>query len=454
MTFDLVIKNGSLVTAETCTESDLGLKDGKIAGIVARGTALEGKEIIDASGLIVVPGLVDVHAHGGHGDPDRESFGCMSEACAAGGITTFIDMPLSNPSTLTPEELKKKIATSGRESVTDYALYGGLVGGYLNQIEPMSEAGARAFKCFTCRCSNYPMTDDGTLVEGMKVISRTGGLISVHAENDTLIQVLVDKFKAEGRNDAQAFLDSHPVYSELEAVRRVFYLAGVFPDCRVHIAHMSTAEGAELLAELRGKGAANISAETCPQYLGLTEEDLLTLGPVAKFDPPARPRENMERMWKYVLDGTIDCISSDHSPHPPAKKTVVDGNFWPVSEGCSGVQTLLPVTLTEGRKRGLTWERFVQVCSTRPAEMFGLGGSKGKIAPGFDADLTLIDPDAVWTLKDEDLFYLNKRSPFSGRQFKGKVIRTLVRGVTVFHEGKICAPRGFGQYVPMQKIGR
>ena len=449
--YDLVIKNGTLVTAEVCSDSDIAVKDGKIAALVARGTPLEAKEYIDASGAKVVPGLVDVHSHGGHGDPHRESFKQMSEACAAGGITTFIDMPLSNPSTLTLEALNNKLETSGTESVTDYALYGGLVAGYLDQMKPMFEKGAQAFKCFTCRCSNYPMTDDGTLVEGMKIVGALGGIVSVHAENDTLIQSLVDKFKAEGRNDVQAFIDSHPVYSEFEAVQRVFYLASLFPDCKVHIAHMSVHQGAKLLAELRAKGVNNITAETCPQYLGLCEDDLVAIGAVAKCDPPVRSAQDVEELWKCVVDGSIDCISTDHSPHSFEKKTVKEGNnFWSIAEGCTGVQTLLPVVLTEGMKRGLTWERFVEVCATRPAELFGLGGTKGKIAIGYDADIVLIDPDKEWTLKNEDLFHLNKQSPFTGRTFKGKVTHTLVRGRTVFCQDKICVEPGYGKYIPME----
>lgn len=448
--YDLLIKNGTLVTAEGMAQGSLAVKDGKIAAVTA-GNTCEAKECIDASGMMVIPGLVDVHSHGGHGDPHRESFKHMSQACAAGGITTFVDMPLSNPSTLTLETLENKLNTSGQESVTDYALYGGLVAGYLDQMAPMFERGAQAFKCFTCRCSNYPMTDDGTLVEGMKIVGELGGLISVHAENDTLIQVLVDKFKAEGRNDVQAFIDSHPVYSEFEAVQRVFYLASLFPDCKVHIAHMSVHQGAQLLAELRAKGVRNISVETCPQYLGLCEDDLISIGAFAKCDPPVRSAKDVEALWGYVLDGTIDCVSTDHSPHSFDKKTLgADGNFWGIAEGCTGVQTMLPVVLTEGRKRGLTWERLVQICATRPAELFGLGHLKGKLTVGYDADIVLIDPDQEWVLKNEDILHLNKQTPFAGRKFKGKVMKTLVRGVTVYDEGKICVEPGFGKYIPME----
>lgn len=194
----------------------------------------------------------------------------------------------------------------------------------------------------------------------------------------------------------------------------------------------------------------NLSIETCPQYLALDEEDLIEGGAFAKCDPPVRKREAVEELWKYVLDGTVDMIASDHSPHAFEKKTPEGGNFWTVSEGCTGVQTLLPVVLTEGRKRGLSWERLVRLCCRRPAELFGLSDRKGDIAPGMDADFALVDPDAEWVLRNEDLFYRNQWSPYTGKTFRGKVVKTIVRGTTVFDGGKICAGEGYGTFYPMK----
>ena len=362
-------------------------------------------------------------------------------------------MPLSNPSTLTVERLQEKIDTSGSESFVDYALYGGVVPGYLEHIEPMTKAGAGAFKAFTCRCSNYPMTDDGTLLAGMKILERTGGILSVHSENDTLIQHLVDEFRAAGKNGPRAFLDSHPPYSELEAIQRVFFLAKYAPKCRVHIAHMSIPEGMELLRRLRGEGVRNISAETCPQYLGMCEEDLEHIGALAKCDPPVRSREAVEKVWEHVLDGTVDIVASDHSPHPFSRKTGREDDFWTVAEGCTGIQTMLPVVLTEGRKRGLSWERLVRLMAERPAELFGLKGRKGLLAPGCDADILLLDPEKEWTLRSEDLLHLVKQSPFAGRTFKGRVERVYVRGRLVYEDGaseKIVGEKGWGRFTPME----
>jgi allantoinase len=362
-------------------------------------------------------------------------------------------MPLSNPSTLTVERLRDKIGTSGAASHVDYALYGGAVPGYLEHIAPMVKEGAGAFKAFTCRCSNYPMTDDGTLLEAMRIIEKTGGILSVHAENDTLIQNLVDSLMSEGKNGPRAYLDSHPPYSELEAVQRVFFMAALAPKCRVHIAHVSIPEGMELMKKLRGEGVGNISAETCPQYLGMNEDDLEKIGAFAKCDPPVRTAEAVERMWELVLDGAVDIISSDHSPHPFSKKTEAEHDFWKVAEGCTGIQTMLPVVLTEGRKRGLSWQRLVQLMAERPAELFGLSHRKGALSPGMDGDVVLLDPDKEWVLEENDLQHLVKQSPFTGRTFRGRVVKTYVRGELVYDGGaaeRIVNAPGWGRFCPME----
>jgi allantoinase len=265
------------------------------------------------------------------------------------------------------------------------------------------------------------MTDDGTLLRGMRKVGELGGVVCVHAENDTLIQELVDRFRAEGRKDARAFIDSHPEYSELEAVHRLLFLAEQAPECAVHVCHMSVASGARLIREARGRGVTNVTCETCPQYLGLTEDDLVRVGAFAKCDPPVRSRETVDEMWGYVLDGTVDIVATDHSPHPAARKTGRADDFWTVAEGCTGLQ------------------------------IFGVADRKGRIEAGLDADFAIVDPDASWTLCAEDLFYLNPASPHTGETFKGRATETILRGQTVFRDGAILAPEGFGGFLPMRR---
>lgn len=443
---DMLIKGGYVVHPGGGELLDIGVKDGRIAALFAPGLQIDAAEVIDATGLVVLPGLIDAHVHGGHGDPDRETLKHASMAAAAGGITTILEQPLSNPSTVTVPRLQDKLQAAGEQCVVDFSLWGGLVPGHLDDLAPMAEFGAKAYKSFMCRCSNYPMTDDGTLLAGMQKVAELGGLVAVHAENDTLIQQLVDQFRAEGRNDIQAYLDSHPEYTELEAIHRFIYLASLAPGCRAHVVHMSIPAGAEAIKAARAGGVTNLSFETCPQYLGLDEDDLLTLGGVAKCDPPVRSRESVEKLWQYVLDGTVDIIASDHSPHAPERKRPRDDDFWTVSEGVTSLQTLLPVVMTEGRRRGLSWSRLAELCSTNPARLFGLYGRKGAIAVGFDADVVLIDPEVEWVLRDEDLFYLHKNSPYTGRTFKGRVQQTLVRGTAVYRDHEITVQPGFGRF--------
>lgn len=443
---DLLIIGGQVVRSSGVETLDVGIKNEKIVALLSPGHGLEAKETLDATGLVVLPGLIDAHVHGGHGDPHRETFRNVTMAAAAGGITTILEQPLSNPSTVTLERLEVKRKEAEEQCVVDFSLWGGLVPGHLDDLAPMADFGALAFKSFMCRCSNYPMTDDGTLLAGMRQVAELGGLVAVHAENDTLIQNLVDTFKQQGRNDVQAYLESHPEYSELEAIERFIFLAGLVPECRAHIVHMSTPQGAEAVRMARAIGMTNISFETCPQYLGLTEEDLHAIGGVAKCDPPVRSRESVEALWKYVLDGTVDIIASDHSPDSLAANQPQGGNFWTVPEGVTSVQTLLPVVVTEGMKRGLTWERLAELCSTNPAKLFGLYGRKGAIEPGFDADLVLFNPAEDWVLRSSDLLYLNQHSPYTGRTFAGRVKQTMVRGTVVYKDHEICVGPGFGRY--------
>lgn len=375
---DLLIENATVVRPSGLQKCKVGITAGKVSVVASPSDEVPARERMDASGMLVLPGLVDPHVHAGYGEPERETMTAVSMAAAAGGITTIIDQPLSNPSTVTADRLMAKKADLENEAVVDFALWGGLVPGHVEDLDGMMGLGAQAFKAFMCRCSNYPMTPDGTLLRGMRRVGELGGLVAVHAENDTLIQDLVDESAKAGRRDVKAFIESHPVYSELEAIHRFTFLAGLVPKCKCHIVHVSTPEGILEVQQARSRGI-DITVETCPQYLGLTEEDLHALGGVAKCDPPVRSRESVERLWELVVNGAVDMIASDHSPHTTAKKALEQDNFWSVPEGVTGVQTLLPVVVTEGMKRGLTWPRLVSLVSTNPARRFGLSDRKSVV---------------------------------------------------------------------------
>lgn len=449
MYYDLIIENGIIVTENNCTESNLAVKDGKISAFFTKGTKMEAKKIINAEGKYIFPGLIDVHVHAGHGEPDRETFYNASMAAAAGGITTIFEQPLSKPITVKMKDLKNKRKEAEKNCVVDFALWGGLVPNQFNDIENFYNAGSQAFKSFMCRSSNYPMTNDGILLKGMKWIGEIGGLVAVHAENDELIFQLSRDFLALGKDDIESFLKSHPVYSELEAIERFIFLAKQAPKCKVHIVHMSIPQGAELIKIAKSQ-RVDITVETAPQYLGLSTEDLIEKKGLAKCDPPVRDKELVDKLWEYVIDGTIDIVASDHSPHPFEKKVVPMDKFSMASEGVTGLQTLLPVLITEGiHKRNMSLNRLVQITASNPAKRFGVYPKKGTLSIGSDADFVIIDLDKEWVCNAKDMFYINKHTPFDGKVFKGSVEKTYVRGNVVYENSIIKVEPGYGMFVEM-----
>lgn len=450
MKYDLSVKNAKIVTDKDIYEGELYVKDGKVAAVTAPGAGLEAATVVDAGGKYLMPGAIDPHLHGGHGTPERETFECSGKAAAAGGITTVLEQPLSVPSTVTLEAFLEKKADADKKFVVDFGLWGGLVPGHLDEMEKIFELGGGAFKSFMCRCSNYPSTNDGILLEGMRMLAKFGGLSAVHAENDTLIQELADKFNAQGKKDAQAFIDCHPPYSELEAVLRYIFIARQAPGCKAHVVHCSLPAGVRAVHKAQQEGL-DITVETCPQYLGLCEDDLYALGGVAKCDPPVRPRAMVDELWECVKAGQVDMIASDHSPHPFERKVVAKDNFPYASEGVTGLTTMLPVMLDEGvAKRGLPLTDVVRMMSVNVAKRFGLWGRKGALDVGFDADFILVDMDAKWVCKAENMHYANKHTPFDGRTFQGKICETYVRGELVCKDNVIMKEPGFGKYYRME----
>lgn len=450
MKFDVLVKDGQIVTSNETIKANLAIRGGKVAAILSQDCDVEVDNIYDARGKYILPGGVDPHVHAGHGDPDRETFENATMAAAAGGITTILEQPLSTPSTVTLKALEDKLKAANEKCIVDFGLWGGLVPGNFNDLEDMYKSGTQAFKSFMCRCSNYPMADDGTLLKGMQKIGEWGGLVAVHAENDTLIQQLVDDFNAKEQNDVEAFILSHPPYSELEAIERFIFIAKNAPKCKAHIVHMSIPQGAQAVKKAKAEGI-DITAETCPQYLGLSEDDLREIGGVAKCDPPVRSRELVDELWKYVIDGTIDILASDHSPHPFEKKVVPKDKFGEASEGVTGLQVMLPVALTEGvHKRGMSLNRLVEISAVNPAKRFGLFPRKGTLAVGSDADFYILDLDEEWVCKAEEMHYLNKHTPYEGRTFKGKIEKTFVRGTLVCENNEIKVGEGFGEFIPMR----
>ncbi|HEX9013503.1 MAG TPA: allantoinase AllB, partial [Anaerolineaceae bacterium] len=325
--------------------------------------------------------------------------------------------------------------------------WGGFVDNNLADLAPMDEDGVIGFKSFASNSGvDFKRLDDDMLYAGLKKMAELHNVIGLHAENEYVTSYLGSEMRAAGRTDRASWYESRPPETELEAIHRAVYWAKVTGG-NLHIVHISIAEGVRYVAQARREGV-HVTAETCPHYLFFDHADFESIGPAAKCAPPLRSRENVEALWQCVLDGQVDSIGSDHSPCTWAEKAPGMDNIWKAWGGISGIQSMLPALLSEGvNKRGLPLQDLVRLTASNPARIFGLYPQKGALLPGSDADLTVIDLDREWTLTAEDLFYRNKHSAYVGRTFKGQVERTLVRGVTVFHDGQITARPGHGRLV-------
>jgi allantoinase len=438
MSFDVLVRGATVVGAGPQRRLDIGVADGLIAAL---GPELPGPatDEIDAAGLHLLPGVVDAHVHFNEpGRTDWEGFETGTRALAAGGATAAIEMPLNaHPPTVTAAAFDEKRRCLERSALVDMALWGGLVPGGVEAMDELAARGVVGFKAFMCASGidDFPRVDDLALYEGMCRARSLGLPVAVHAESEAITAGLAHRARASGRAGMRDFAASRPAVAELQAIARAIALAQE-SGCSLHVVHVSTGRGVCLVADARARGV-DVSCETCPHYLVLTEEDAEALGNVAKCAPPLRPRCESEALWRALADGTVPMVASDHSPAPWAMKGGDDA--FAAWGGISGCQTMLPLLLSDGcAGRGLPLELIAAATSGYVARRFRLAG-KGRLEPGADADLVLVDLAATRPVCAEDLYYRHRHSPFVGRT-TARVARTLVRGRTVFADGRIVGP--------------
>jgi allantoinase len=434
---ELIVRGGTVITAQGPLIADIAVDGGRISAIAPElnGAARE----IDVRGLTVLPGLIDIHVH--FNEPGRtgwEGAATGSRALAAGGGTVFFDMPLnSSPCTAGPEEFDQKRAALEQFSITDFALWGGIIPGNRSALAELAARGVIGFKAFMADSGlpEFPRCDDRTLAEGMREAARLQLPVAVHAEDHELVSALASSAISAGKTSIRHFLDSRPVKAELMAIQRASQLAAE-TGVKLHIVHVSSGSGVATALEARASGV-DISIETCPHYLFFTEEDMERIGPIAKCAPPLRDAGEHDALWNALMHNQVDVVASDHSPSPPEMKR--DADFFHVWGGIAGVQSTLAVLLTAGHQdRGLPLSRIAEMTASWPVRRFRLV-QKGGIAVGNDADLVLVDLSQPYKLQDNDLLQRHKMSPYIGRSFRGVVRQTLLRGQPIFSEGKIVA---------------
>jgi len=433
---DLLIREAKVVTATAVREANIGISGGTIEFVGAE--AEKAQETVDASGFHVFPGLIDAHVH--FNEPGRtewEGIETGSRALAAGGGTMFFDMPLNaHPPTLDRASFDLKRSAAEAKSLTDFALWGGLVPGNLDQLEALAERGVIGFKAFLSNSGvdDFARADNSTLREGMKVAARLKRIVAVHAESEAITSELSQKLQAAGKTSARDYLDSRPIEAELEAIHVAVEMAAE-TKCALHIVHVSCGAGIALVASASRQGVS-VSCETCPHYLTLTEEDVIRIGAQAKCAPPLRPKSAQDVLWEYLKAGEIMTVGSDHSPSPPDMKK--DSNFFRVWGGVAGAQHTLPLLITEGHvNRAMALPLISRVTCFNVAERFGLPPNKRGIQAGGDADLVLIDLNAEKKVRVEDLHQRHKNNPYVGRSLTGRVVRTILRGRTIYKDGEI-----------------
>jgi len=445
---DLVVRGGKLVTPEGIQRADLGILRGKIVQ-VAPEIGEESEATLDAAGSYVFPGIIDAHVHFNEpGRTDWEGLASGSAALAAGGGTCFFDMPLnSEPPVLDAARLREKRALAEERSCTDFALWGGLVPGNLDQLAGLKSAGAIGVKAFMCDSgiASFPRVDAKSLLAGMKRAAQLGLLVAVHAEDEALAAKFTAVQKATGRHDARAFLASRPVEVELAAIRQALEFAGE-TGCALHVVHVSSPEGLALIAAARA-ARVDVTAETCPHYLLLNEKEVVKIGALAKCAPPIRDEKRRLGLWAGLRAGDIQTVGSDHSPAPPEMKTGDD--FFAIWGGIAGVQHGFELLFNEcAATAAKDLPMLAAVLARNVARRFRLDDRKGRLAVGLDADFSLLRlRENERKITAAELWTRHPISAYLGCSSRVRVTHTYVRGAAAWEEGRLTKRSHCGQFL-------
>ncbi len=457
---ELLIKNAKYYANNTFFEGDILVEGGKIASIMAPGSYKgQSDKTIDAAGLCVLPGIVDSHVHFREpGRTDREDFFTGSVAAAAGGVTTYCEMPIAYPPPYSVEVLENRIKLAEEKSVIDMAFYGSA--GYENRgdFQKLIDAGVIAFKTFLHPAPEgregefigLTVNDDGQLYMMLKAAGETDGRYSFHCENHTIIKSLENYLHENCVNDYSFHYKSRPNIAEIESVATIIKMAED-TGAKVEIVHISAPEACQMVKEAQAKGL-DILAETCFHYLAFDTSHIDKYGPYAKCNPPLRTREDVEKLWTYVKDGTITMVGSDHAPFTKEEKEIgVREGIWKAYSGMPAIELLLPLMLKQVNEGRLTLVEMIKLISENTAKNFGLFPQKGCIAVGSDADFAILDLNHEYTIKVEDMKSKAKdiNLLFDGIKVKGKAVYTIVRGNVIMENGVVHEEnRGYGKYVP------
>lgn len=443
--FELVVRGDLVLPDRVLEKGYLAVDSGKISA-VGIGDLPEAREVIDASGKLVFPGIIDGQVHAGSA-AGIEGLADATVAAAAGGVTTIVDMPFDDPDPVNSvERLQRKVEVIERAATVDVALYAApRKGEGTAGIQEMADAGACAFKVSTYEYHpvRFPGYDTGELLELFPAIRETGLSVAFHNEDPYIVQRLTDQLQRTRSNEPESHGASRPPVAELIANVSVFELARI-TGVRCHIVHSSLARGFEHVKQYRQQNA-RVSAETCIQYLVFCEDDVVKQGARLKQNPPIRSAAENAALWDKVLADEVDFVSSDHVAWPVSRKS--DPDFFKNGSGVPGLETIFHALYTGMvSERGLDPARVAALLSERPARHFGLYPRKGALIPGADADLAVVER-RPWTFDESKMASAVKWSPYHGLEFGGRVTATYVRGKPVFEGGRVAGKPGGGEFI-------
>ncbi len=442
---DFVLTSRRVMVGREVRPASLIIRNGMIDEILVDPSATYELPEEDVGDLLVIPGLVDTHVHINEpGRSDWEGFETATQAAAAGGITSIVDMPLNcTPVTTSAEALARKMESLAGKLWIDCGFWGGVIPSSLGDLKNLLEAGVLGVKSFTIDSGidDFPLVEESHIRQAIPIIAEYHLPYLIHAE----LQGPQRPSTTSGTS-YQKFLESRPGRWENDAIAMLIRLGqeamhnGI--QARLHVVHLSSAEALSTIAQAKEKGLF-LTVETCPHYLSLCAEDIPDHNPLFKCCPPIREKENRERLWQGLFDGIVDFIVSDHSPCSPELRRLETGEIDQAWGGISSLQFGLPIIWGEANSRGVNLTRVVDWMSTRPAQFAGLGNRKGRLAQGYDADMVVFDDEATFRIQPETIKYRHKVTPYAGHLARGTVTATYVRGQKVYADGKFSAtPRG------------